>query len=276
MGAIMDASKHRVFYYHADAAPIGGHFTKPDEKIVHSHGSSSLAQAGGHVASRVSAFKLDKLVSFDHAYSEIHGTVSKTGSWTTQVTSVVEGLNVLDMVKADRVIACLAVEHPRNGGHPKASVVGSEFENLTVDGVKVNPVLGKKVLPPHKKGRFPDRAIIEDENFLARAITQSQKVTNAKGAPDWIPARYGWVQSKTARRRKGYVQCSLVDRIQGAKSGSSFGHVMHVPDFGNIFLGELLTSHHSFRLTMMRLEMGCTNHGTMSIGSGDSNGFGAP
>ena len=273
----MDASKNRVFYYHADASPIGGHFSKPKETIVHSHGSSSLAQAGGHVSSSVEKFEHpDKLVSFKKAYSEIHGMVSETGSWMTVVTSVVEGLNVLDMVKADRVIASLTVEHPSKGGHPKASVIGSGFTNLVINDVKINPVLGKNVVPAHKKGMFPDRAIIEDENYLARAIRQSQKVTNAKGAPDWILARYGWVQSKTARRRKGYVQCSLVDRIQGAKSGSSFGHVMHVPDFGNIFLGELQTSHHAFRLTMIRLEMGCTNQGTTSIGSGDSNGSSAP
>jgi len=273
----MDASKNRVFYYHADASPIGGHFTKPKKTIVHSHGSSSLAQAGGHVSSRANKFEHpDKLVSFKKAYSEIHGMVSETGSWTTEVTSIVEGLNVLDTVKADRVIARLTVEHPSNGGHPKASVAGSEITNLVVNDLKINPVLAKNVVPAYKKVKFPDTSIIEDEDFLARAIRQSEKVTNAKGAPDWMLARYGWVQSKTARRRKGYVQCSLVDRIQGAKSGNSFGHVMHVPDFGNIFLGELLTSHHSFRLTMIRLEMGCTNHGTMSIGSGDSNGFGAP
>src|ERR1700759_1639019 len=98
----MDASKNRVFYYHADAAPIGGHFTKPKETIIHSHGSSSLAPAGGHVSASVEKYvHPDKLVSFDKAYSEIHGMVSDTGSWTTEVTSVVEGLNVLDMVKAD-------------------------------------------------------------------------------------------------------------------------------------------------------------------------------
>ncbi|MCU1253327.1 MAG: hypothetical protein JWQ49_6356 [Edaphobacter sp.] len=273
----MDASKNRVFYYHADAAPIGGHFTKPKETIVHSHGSSSLAQAGGHVSSSAEKFEHpDKLVSFKKAYSEIHGMVSETGSWTTVVTSVVEGLNVLDMVKADRVIASLTVEHPSKGGHPKASIVGSEFENLTIDGVKINPVLSKKVLPLHKEGRFPDRTITEDETFLGRAINQSQKVTNAKSAPDWLKVRYGWIQSKGARKKKGYVQCSLVDKLQGAKPGSSFGHVMHVPDFGNIFLGEFLTSHHAFRLTMIRLEMGCANHGTVSIGTGDSNGSSAP
>jgi hypothetical protein len=272
----MDASKRRVFYYHADAAPIGGHFTKPDEKFVHSHGSSSLAQAGGHTASRVSAFKLDKLVSFDHAYSEIHGAPTKTGSWAIQVTSTVEGLNVLDMVKADRVIASLSVEHPGTGGHAKASVVGSKFENLTINGVKVNPVLGKNVIPSHKKGTFPEKAITEDEDYIARAISQSERLISAKGAPDWLKARYGWVQSKGARRRKGYVQCSLVDKVQGAKPGSSFGHVIHVPDFGNIFLGELLTSHHVFRLTMIRLELGCDNEGNLSIGTSNSNGATSP
>lgn len=273
----MEASTRRVFYYHANATPIGGHFAKPNEVIVHSHGSSSLAQAGGHAAARVSGFHPpNKLVSFDEAYSEIHGVPTKAGSWTTEVTSVVEGLNVLDIVKADRVIAKLFVEHPGNGGHAKASVAGSKFENLTIDGVKINPVLAKNAVPPYKKGKFPDWPITEDEDFIARAITQSQKAIAAKGAPAWIKPRYGWVQSKGARRRKGYVQCSLVDKVQGAKPGSCFGHVIHVPDFGNIFLSELLTSHHVFRLTMIRLEMGCANQGTTSIGSGDSNGSTSP
>ena len=273
----MDASTRRVFYYHANATPIGGHFTKPNDVIVHSHGSSSLAQAGGHAAARVSGFHpADKLVSFDEAYSEIHGVSAKNGSWTTEVTSVVEGLNVLDMVTADRVIAKLVVEHPANGGHAKASVAGSKFENLVINKDKITPVLAKNALPPHKKGKYPDWSITEDATFIKRAVTQSQKAIAAKGAPAWIKPRFSWVQSKGARKRKGYVQCSLVDKVQGAKPGSCFGHVIHVPDFGNIFLGELLTSHHVFRLTMLRLEMGCDNHGTTSIGSGDSNGSTSP
>jgi hypothetical protein len=272
----MNASKRRVFYYHADAAPIGGHFTKPNETILHSHGSSSLAQAGGHIASRVSGFKLDKLVSFDHAYSEIHGTVSKTGSWTTHVTSVVEGLNVLDVVKADRVIAVLAVEHPSAGHHAKASVVDSTFENLSIDGVKINPVLGNKVIPPYKKGAFPDQSIIEDDDYVNRAIEQSKKLTEAADTPDWLKTRYRWVQSRKARKQKGFVQCSLVDKLQGAKPGSFFGHVVQVPNFGNIFLSELHAGHHAYRLTMVRIEMGCDTEGTVSIGTADSNGSTSP
>jgi hypothetical protein len=272
----MNASKQRVYYYHADAAPIGGHFTKPDEMILESHGSSSLAQGGGHIASRVSGHKLDKPVAFDEAYSEIHGMVSKTGSWKTRVTSVVEGLNVLGMVKADRVTAVLEVEHPKVGHYAKASVVESRFENLSIAGTSINPVLGKKVLTSYKKGAFPDRAIVEDDDYLERAIEQSRKLTEAGDTPDWLKNRMRWVQSKKARKEKRYVQWSLVDKLQGAKSGSFFGHVIQVPDFGNIFLSELLAGHNSYRLTMIRIEMGCDNGGTVSVATGDSNGSGSP
>ena len=272
----MNASTKRVFYYHADAAPIGGHFTKPEAKILHSHGSSSLAQGGGHIAARASNFKLDKLVSFDEAYSEIHGEASKSGTWVTRVTSVVEGFNILDMVKADRLIAVLEVEHPKVGHHAKASVIESKFENLSINGVSINPVFGKNAIPRYKKGAFPDRSIVEDDDYVARAIRQSEKFSEAKDAPGWLKNRYRWVQSKRKRREKGYVQCSLVDKLQGAKSGSFFGHVVLVPDFGNIFLGELAVDHHAFRLTMIRVEMGCDTEGTVSGGTSDSNGSGSP
>ena len=275
----MNASKQRVYYYHADAAPIGGHFTKPDEMILESHGSSSLAQGGGHIASRVSRSKerkQDEPVTFDEAYSEIHGATSKSGTWMTRVTSVVEGLNILDMVKADRLVAVLEVEHPANGLHPKASVLESEFDNLSIDGVIINTAFGKSAIPRYKKGAFPERSLMDDDDYLERAIKQSKQFTDGATTPAWLKNRYRWVQSRRKRREKGYVQCSLVDKLRGAKSGSSFGHVVVVPDFGNIFLGELAVDHHAFRLTMVRVEMGCDNEGIVSGGTSDSNGSTAP
>jgi hypothetical protein len=154
--------------------------------------------------------------------------------------------------------------------------VESRFENLSIAGTSINPVLGKKVLTSYKKGAFPDRAIVEDDDYLERAIEQSRKLTEAGDTPDWLKNRMRWVQSKKARKEKRYVQCSLVDKLQGAKSGSFFGHVIQVPDFGNIFLSELLAGHNSYRLTMIRIEMGCDNGGTVSVATGDSNGSGSP
>ena len=59
----MNASVDRVFYYHADATPLGGHLTHPFEQIVNSAASSALAQAGGHAESSISEFNLSDVIS---------------------------------------------------------------------------------------------------------------------------------------------------------------------------------------------------------------------
>jgi hypothetical protein len=275
-GAVMEASKHRVFYYHADASPFGGHITHPVETIVPSHGSSSLAQAGGHASSSMGPFRLDDIASCEGAHSKIFGTMHKaTGSWTTMVTSVIEGLNVLEVVKADRVVSKVAVEHPRDGYHPKVTFVGSHFDNLRIAGVSINPTLHDNMFAS-PKNKFPNVPCTEDKAFIDRAISQSQKMIKAEGSPEWIRTRYGWIGSEKERRKKGYVVCSLVDQVGRARPGSSFGHIVHVPGFGNVFLGEVTVSHGQFRLTMIRIEMGCPAEGNLSIASAHSNGVTMP
>jgi hypothetical protein len=274
----MEASKKKVFYYHADACPIGGLFTHPVEAIVPGHGSSSLPQAGGYSAARVNGYRLDSLISFDHAYSEIYGMENKANdSWATQVTSVVEGLNIFETIQADRVVATLSVEHSRDAAfQPTVSIVGSQFENLRIAGVRVNPVFSKDLITHYEKGTFPRVALVDDREFVAKAVDQNAKILRADGSPEWLKERYGWIQSQESRKQKGYVLCSLVKEVQGAKPGSSYGHVLHVPDFGNIFLSELLVDQHTYRLTMIRMEMGCAAEGRLSVGTADSNGSPMP
>jgi hypothetical protein len=84
------------------------------------------------------------------------------------------------------------------------------------------------------------------------------------------------MKSPESRKKKGYVLCSLVGELQGAKSGTSFGHVLHVPGFGNIFFGEVVVAPNSYRLTMMRIEMGCLAEGNISAASAFSNGVTFP
>jgi hypothetical protein len=272
----MDASTHRVFHYHADACPFGGHFTHPVTKAIPSHGSSSLSSAGGHASSRMGPFRLDDLASYEGVYSEIFGGVNETNDgWTTLVTSVVEGLNLLEVVTADRIVSRLSVTYPRVGYNAKVSFVGAQFDNLRIAGVPVNPVLNLNLLET-PGSRFPSKPFTEDKCFLDKAIEQSQVMIGAKNSPGWVKARYGWVESEQERREKGFVPCSLVDHVEGAKEGSSYGHVIHVPGFGNVFLGELQVSQGLFRLTMLRTEMGCAGGGNQAAGGSNSNGSGSP
>jgi hypothetical protein len=83
------------------------------------------------------------------------------------------------------------------------------------------------------------------------------------------------------------VTCSLVEQVVieditiDKKEGDPivippparcFGHVIHVPDFGTIFLAELKVNHNSFHLTMIRLELGCIADGSASIVTCNVNG----
>lgn len=52
------------------------------------------------------------------------------------------------------------------------------------------------------------------------------------------------------------------------------GHVIHVPDFGTIFLAELKVNHNSFHLAMIRLELGCIADGSASFAACEVNGKG--
>jgi hypothetical protein len=184
---------------------------------------------------------------------------------------VVEFLNVLEVVTADRIVARLAVEHPKVGYTPRVSFVGSQFYNLRVNGHLVHPKLNHRLFET-EHDTFPKQPHIKDEKFLKKVTEHSRKITEAKDAPEWLKARHSWVGIPKERETRGHVLCSLVEDIEGVKDATSHGHVIIVPEFGTLFLGEVSLDHGSFRLTMMRMELGCPAIGNLSMASTGSNG----
>jgi hypothetical protein len=272
----MNASTERQHYFHADASPVGGHITHPFETIITTEASSSLAQAGGLVTGVHESYRLDPIVSAQKAYSHISGAKNhQTGNWTTLTTSVVEFLNVLEVVTADRIVARLAVEHPKVGYTPKVSFVGSQFINLRVNGHVVHPKIDHSPFDA-EHGTFPKQPHVKDEKFLKKVTERGRKITEAKDAPEWLKARHGWVGTPAEREKRGHVLCSLVENIEGVKDAKSYGHVIIVPEFGTLFLGEVSLDHRSFQLTMIRMELGCPAIGNLSFASAHSNGTSMP
>jgi hypothetical protein len=87
------------------------------------------------------------------------------------------------------------------------------------------------------------------------------------------------------------ITCSLVENVEikdisvKAADGKpvqipppakSFGHVIHIPDFGTIYLAELRVNHNSFNLTMIRLDLGCIADGNVCMSTANVNGKGKP
>ena len=120
---------------------------------------------------------------------------------------------------------------------------------------------------------FPDRPWPVNPLFTDWARSQSDTILSSN-APQEIKDRFAWVPDAQQRQQRGYVLCSLIDKVEGAVPGTNYGHVINVPDLGYLFLGELLVDQLTFKLTMLRVEFGCAADGNMSMC--DDSGGGTP
>lgn len=274
----MNASKGRTFYYHADANPLGGSITAPFEQVISTQASTSVSQAGGYAHDEVGEFRVGHVLSVSRAWSEIYGTSHEAdGAWVSQVTAVVEGLNVLDIVRVERMISRLTVRHPHAGYHPFIDFVGCQYEGVSISGVTITPTLDlNRFARKFNQGEILNESWLDHDGLVGEAVAHSRTVTAAEGAPEWIAPRYGWVSEKEQRSKRGHVVCSLVREIGGAEARSSFGHVLAVPSVGNLFFGELQVDQGAFGLTMLRIEMGCLADGTVGFATAHSNGRPVP
>jgi hypothetical protein len=221
-------------------------------------------------------FHLDHVLSCKSAYTHTTGG-EENGHWATLTTAVVEGVNLLEVVTADKIVAQISTTHSKVGNHRTVSFVGSQFVGLRINGHSVEPVLDRHPFPPKPGSRNGSSKNNEVSSFHHKdvrklAADQSRKVTGHPHAPDWAKHRYGWLESANEIDDRGHLLCSLVKEIRGGEPEDTFGHVIHVPGFGNIFLAEVTLDAGSYRLTMIRTEMGCASSGTVSMAAARTNG----
>jgi hypothetical protein len=283
----MATEVERYHHFHAEADILSAELQRPLQQNIKPQAFVKLPEEGGYLSQRAENFRLEGVISFHSAYTQVAGNTSlKPGhGWTTLVTSVVEGLNVLDVVTADRVVAQISTDHPLAGYVPAVTFLGTRFENLKIAGHDVNPELNPELCGPKPPNDTP---YIEDPAFLNRVAQQYTEINRAKDLPDWGREKYHKdlldvakikQQDEAAKKGKGErvrVECSLVNSVTQGLPGSTFGHVIEVPDFGKIFLAELEVDRDSFHLTMIRLDMGCVAHGNGKIVNGSVNGHTKP
>jgi hypothetical protein len=280
----MDASSQRVFHYHASSNALGGVLTHPYKTVISSEANSALANAGGYNSSKTVPYHLDHILHCDAAYTHVTGG-EEDGHWATLTSAVVEGVNLLEVVTADKIVAQISSKHPKEGNHPVVSFVGSQFVNLRINGELVVPVLDLHPLPgkpvPLPKGKSssstdPQVSSYHHPDVRKLAAAQSRKVTSHKDAPDWTKRRYGWLESVNDINDRGHLLCTLVREIKGGDPDYTYGQVIHVPGFGNIFLAEVTCDSKSHHLTMLRAEMGCASSGSVSMSAATANGKPVP
>jgi hypothetical protein len=277
-----------VYYFRSDATALGGFLKEPLHKNIPTLASTSLPAVGGFATARSGAFNLDEVVSFSSAYSlvtgretEETGTLSD-GSISTLTTSVVENLNILQVVTVERVVAQVSVTVPKGAGQRRVSFAGSRFEGLQLAGRKRDPKMNMEL---HQPGASKGGQELPLTWQTIQKAGQSQAERLIKGleggSPDvnqWAKIRYEWMTKSAAVQPSpgDPLLCSLVDGFQDTEAVATEadghpGHIVEIPGFGTIILGELLVTRDSVQLVSIRAELVGPIVGTLTAATATAN-----
>jgi len=265
----------RIHHYHADGSALGGMISLPKSAFIPSQAEVSLAPAGGATSDKTGPLNFDDIVSCSSTETHASGSQDpSSGCWSTLVTSIVNDLNIRKAVTAENVVAQISVEHPRDGYTPKVTFVGSQFVNLRIGGEPVKAVINDKILTP--AADFPPVPWTRNREFHDIIREQKRNRNKGKPTPDWAAQLLTDADPLDGFDEKGYFLCSLVDGIDGKFPGEPCGHLVKIPDVGKFIFGELSVDHGSFRLVMIRAELGSPVTGSISAAASRTNGSGGP
>jgi hypothetical protein len=277
----------RTHTFHAEAKALHGEITSPIHQVIHPQATASLLHTGGYQSQSAHAFSVEKVLSYASAHTQVGGNLEeKPGhGWSTIATAVVENLNIMEVVTADRVVAQVSTEHPLKGHIPSITFLGTRFENLRIAGHPVKLDLDLNIVGRPPEGDLP---YTSDRAFLTRVENQYKRLHDCDDLPSEVRQRYN--QVPTGNKYPETVQCSLVNQANGAYPAQTYGHAIVVPNFGTIFLATLRLLEEevkdednpkgriqtTFDLTMIEVEMGCIGAGRAAVATTRNNGSTAP
>jgi hypothetical protein len=300
------AQREPVHHYNAQAFVLSADLQQPLREVITPRAHVTLTKDGHYHFEHAEPFRFKGIISYRSGYTQVagHHSTRKGHGFTTLATAVVEDLNILDVVTADRVVGQISTEHPLfdEGPVPAVTFLGTRFDNLRIGGHEVKI---KRCLDIIGHRRDANTSYFDDQEVISRVASQysglqkhldeiSTKKDSElhKDTAAWATARYAKsrpavqdLKGKDSRK----IECSVVESISDAP-GITFGHVIDLPHFGKIFLGELTVHYekapkaakpedqehdkYTFELRMIRLEMGCLAKGTTTVAALDSNGKG--
>jgi hypothetical protein len=275
----MQSNKQKRFYsFRADANALGGFLDEPFEKIIPALAPVSLPAVGGFATARSEAFNLDEIVSCSAAFTRVSGREhAADGSISIQVAATIEGLNILEVLTAERIVAQVSISIPKDNEPLKFSLAGTCFEGLRIAGREGRAKLTPRLHQPGS-GTSSQGLTLTYQDIRQTGRDQAARVINgfqsSPGAHQWAKTRHEWMTSERPRD-DGTVLCSVVDGFEGVGPNEGCGHIVEIPGFGRFIFGELIVSRNSIQLVAIRAELGCPVKGQIGVnavgGGGEGN-----
>ena len=251
----------KLYSLRADASALGGYLEAPVSKVLPTLAPVSLPAVGGFATARSEAFTADEIISCSSAYTRVVGQeCCPDGSGSILVTAVVEDLNILEVVRADRIVTQLSISISDETPAISFGVSGTVFEGLRLAGHECRPILNKELQRP-RDGKVAGERLSGDQVRQAGRVQGESLLGGFKDGSEeahrWVVSRHHRMTSEPPASGGGYALASLVDRLEVAGGCRSYGHIVDIPGFGQILFGELLVSCDAVRLIGIRAQLGC-------------------
>lgn len=228
----------REFRYQACGFGAAGEFWSPVTTRFSGGPSIALPSTGGHVQTRIDSVNISRFLTTGPITCHASSTndPQKKAS-ILLLTLTVEALNVCDVVTADRIVARLSLEQADHEDQPHVMLIGSCFYDLRIAGkpvgVGLNPML----------------------------LTQHNTFDTLRGCASKLSAKPLLSCDSVLLSLVEQIQCDLPEIV-------ITGHVIRVPDFGEVHLAELHATPASRTLTMLRFSLHRPVRGQFSIAEG--------
>lgn len=245
----------RRFLFDAHSTTLRGHLTRPDPTKFDSTRTLSVPLAGGEDSGEETDINFGKVLSIGRSTSKVEGRHdAQNDSYETVVTATVENLSMLEgRLTAKRIVARLTESFSNKDGERTFSIEGSGIEDLVIDGEKVELNLDDQ---PFRKTNWKKLAgRLDGDSGLRRRFE------------DHDPGIGG-------RKNRELGLCSLAapGAFKKSKASVSPGACITIPDFGRIWLAELLMTPDTWRLTMLRAKLGSPAEGEFELADTGANG----
>lgn len=295
--------------FHAEAHVLSGHLQRPVEQRIEKHAEIVLRdEKDTHLTRSTEEVNIEGLVSFKSGRTRVSGSRSlkddpKNHGFVTVATSVLEGLNVFEVITADRIVAQVATDYPLDSGrkgkdgriepanYPHVTFLGTHYDNVRVNGGSLTIRLNLGMIGERSKD---DKSYLSDAAFLERVRRQNERIANAKALPQDLQSVFaGRVKAMDNLKgnREPRITFSIVENIDNLDAipipgAKVVGHVLILPHFGTVSFGEVDVSEvftpgsnipaNLFELTMLKIDMGCVGQGTVTGAVAAANGGKGP
>ncbi|MGA8431058.1 MAG: hypothetical protein WB729_14640 [Candidatus Sulfotelmatobacter sp.] len=281
----VDPSGQRNFDYYADANVFEAKVNLPVKLNTDDQNFSKISGAQPqNIVHTVAPLSADqRYFSYTCAYSELSAQYDTANQgYQTTATGVVTGLNILNVLTADKVVGQISTFYPEGDAVPTVSFLGTQFQNLCIHGQPLvpNQNLGIFGAKPANDGSYFD-----DAAALSQISAQYYAIVSNPALPASLKSHYSWTPATANTTNK--LKCSLANSVSGVPStDSTCGNVIVMPGFGEIFLEQVELTRtadpdspdgydYMFSLEMIRIELQGIGSGTIRIVALDTNGSGS-